>query len=112
MTSKTEIGKTGEKEAVAHLKAKGYTILFTNYRNSRREIDIIAKYEETIIFVEVKKRKNATYGSPESFVSLAQKKRICKAAEHFMRMENWFGEIRFDIISIENKEIVHFEDAF
>jgi len=112
MASKVEIGKEGEKKATDYLKKKGYRILFTNYRNSRREIDIIAMHEETIVFIEVKKRKNATYGTPETFVSLSQKKRIRKAAEHYILMKEWYGEIRFDIISIQDSEVIHFEDAF
>jgi len=108
----TQIGKDGEKEAINFLKKKGYRILFTNYRNSRREIDLIVQNNDTIVFIEVKKRKNAQFGTPETFVSEGQKKRIRKAAEHFLIKENWFGDIRFDIISIENNEIIHFEDAF
>lgn len=108
----TDIGKEGEKAASSFLEKKGYSILTTNYRVRKSEVDIIAKQGDTVVFVEVKKRRNTHYGMPESFVSESQQERIQRAAEHYQEEENWNGEIRFDIIAIEKNDIHHFEDAF
>ena len=51
------MGLWGENKAVEFLKAKNYTILARNYHSRFGEIDIIARKQNTIIFVEVKTRK-------------------------------------------------------
>ena len=113
MKTTVSIGKNAENYAVAYLIANGYTILHTNYRYGKGEIDIVASIKETLVFVEVKFRKNNTFGYPESFVTEAQQRRIISTAEAYIFDENWQGQIRFDIISIEGtSKVTHFEDAF
>jgi putative endonuclease len=108
------IGLYGEDKASEFLLKKGYKILKRNFRHGRREIDIIAKSEERLVFVEVKLRKDHTYGNPENFLTEDQKNRIKEAAEEFIVRTNWMHDIRFDIIAIDNSshEILHFQDAF
>ena len=115
MNNKRDIGKTGEDQAMQFLKNNNYEILDRNFRYRRAEIDIIARKIDLIIFIEVKKRANNKYGFPESFVSEEQTERIMEAAEEYVFQNNWNGNIRFDIISIEgsgdNISITHFKDA-
>ncbi len=110
--SSAAIGKEGEEKAITFLREAGYQILERNYRFRRCEVDIIAVHAGILVFLEVKKRKNDSYGSPESFVSDAQQDRIRAAATHYQEETDWQCSIRFDIISIEGKSIRHFEDAF
>lgn len=55
--------------------AKKYTILARNYHSRFGEIDIIAKKQNIIIFVEVKTRKNTIYGFPAEFVDYQNNKK-------------------------------------
>lgn len=120
MTPRTtrQIGDEGEDLAVAYLESKGYTILERNYFFRRAEVDIVAYDESFIVFVEVKKRANRTFGHPEEFVTEKKKKNIYKAAEAWLYERKMDGSpVRFDIISIvQNKnkapDITHFENAF
>ncbi len=113
MAIHNEIGQKGEHESVNFLLANNYQIITTNYRFDKAEIDIIAKKEATLVFVEVKTRSNNYYGYPEDFVSEAQQKRIVKAAQNYIEVNHLNLNIRFDIIAIINqKEIIHFKDAF
>ncbi|TAH25423.1 MAG: YraN family protein [Cytophagales bacterium] len=115
MTSKptTQKGKSGEKQAIDYLLNNGYNLVCTNYRFGRREIDIIVEKSQIIIFVEVKLRKNKSFGNPEDFVSDAQIQRIHEAAEEYIYNQKWLGKIRFDVIAIiDGKEIFHIQDAF
>ncbi|MEP0365451.1 MAG: YraN family protein [Cyclobacteriaceae bacterium] len=106
-------GKYGEDLAVSFLEEKGFEILERNYRHGHGEIDMIGLLKnELLVFFEVKIRKSDTYGEPETFVSYAQQKLIIKTAEHYIYAINWHKDIRFDIISIQGKNIYHIEDAF
>ncbi len=114
MSEKIKTGNKGEDLAADFLKHKGFEILRRNYTFRRCEIDIIARKEDWMIFVEVKTRSYTYYGYPEEFVDSQQANRIFQAAEEFIYTTNWHGHIRFDIISVllgVSPEIIHFEDA-
>lgn len=116
MAAHNDTGKFGEQEAARFLENKGYSVIKKNYRYKRAEIDLIVEKENTIVFVEVKARKNQHFGEPESFVSEAQIERIFEAAEAFQEEVPGSYSIRFDIVSIVGKPptvtIDHFQDAF
>ena len=63
------MGARGEDEAAKYLQNKGYTILKRNFHSKFGEIDIIAKINNTVCFIEVKTRKNNRYGRPAEFVN-------------------------------------------
>lgn len=110
------IGKRGEDLAVDYLKAHGYEVVARNYRYQRGEVDIICRADDLLIFVEVKLRSSKSFGLPEDFVSENQQQKITSAAEQFMLVQEWSGDVRFDILAILQRkgqsDIVHFKDAF
>lgn len=117
MQTNTQKGKKGELMAEKYLLEKNYTIIQKNYRTGRFEIDIIAKLNEVLVFVEVKYRKTLKFGFPEQAVSKTKIKQLKLAAEIYILDNEWHKNIRFDIIAIVdyqnvNLEILHFEDAF
>ena len=81
MQKSAETGSTGENLAQEYLKNKNYTILFTNWRHKRSEIDIIAQDGKVIVFVEVKTRTNLSFGNPEDFVDANKMKKMQEAAK-------------------------------
>ena len=102
------IAKIGERLAVQHLKTQGYQILAENYRFQRGEIDIIAKYEERIVFVEVKTRRSLKYGLPQSAVTEQKQRQISKIALAYLQEHNLIDiSCRFDVIAIQLTR--HFE---
>ena len=108
-------GKQGERFAREFLEKKGWRVIEENYRYRRNEVDLIAQYGSLLVFVEVKLRRNAAFGYPETFVDEGQAQRIATAAEHYLHRTDWEGNIRFDIVAITlqpNLRIEHFEDAF
>lgn len=106
------IGESGEKQAHDYLVDKGYEILEQNFRHRRGEIDLICLHENTLVFVEVKKRNNNEFGHPETFVSKKQERMIIQVADHYIYAINWHKNIRYDIIAITGEELYHIEDAF
>ncbi len=117
MMTTTEKGNKGEEMACGHLSQTGYTVLEKQWRFGRNEIDIIARNEETICFIEVKLRNNDWAGAPHTFVSKDKQRRVIRAAHRYLskHMEEDL-EARFDIISIlhnpKRTEIEHIENAF
>jgi putative endonuclease len=110
-------GQKGEELAKEFLANKGYQILKCNFRTSNSEVDIIAKKDQVLVFVEVKVRGNISFGRPEMFVNKEKRRHKKKVARAYIDMVKHQGEARFDIISIVNGpfgfiEITHFEDAF
>ena len=116
MTDKIKKGKDGEDAAADFLVAKGYEIVERNFRFQRSEIDLIAKKENWLIFVEVKARSSTAFGHPESFVDQHKITNVLLAADEYIHRHNWMGQVRYDVISVQlikgKVEIVHFEDAF
>jgi putative endonuclease len=116
MAEHLETGKLGEDKAVTLLEEKGYEILVRNHRHRHAEIDIIAKKNKILIFVEVKTRTNVSYGMPEEFVDATKRRLIMKAAEQYIFDRDWQGDIRFDVVSVvitqNTVKIHHIEDAF
>ena len=111
MTTKA-IGDRGEDQALMFLAQHGYTVLKRNYRYKHAEVDIIARLGSLLVFVEVKSRKDSSFGFPESFVDDKKANLIKSAATAFMEASDWQQDVRFDIIAITDGQLEHFEDAF
>jgi len=116
MAQHNELGKKGEKLAVDFLIKNGYTILATNYRFHKAEVDIIAQKGNTLAVVEVKTRSTDYFGNPQDFVNQKKIKLLVSAIDEYVISKNLEVEVRFDIISILKEKstfkIEHLEDAF
>ena len=110
------LGDKGESISANFLIEKGYQIAGRNVRIGRAEIDIIAKINEMIVFVEVKTRTTDYHGYPEDFVDDRKQKMIENAAQDYMEIHKLENELRFDIVSVvmndQKTRIYHIEDAF
>ncbi len=112
-------GRSGEEAAVRHLQKRGYRILARNFRRAFAEVDIIARHNEILVFVEVKTRSSLRFGAPAEAVHPSKQRRLSKIALDYMMQEELDGQCaRFDVVSvlldshgmIEHIEI--FENAF
>ena len=93
-----QIGKSGEELAAAYLESKGYAILRTNYVFDHCEIDLIAQDQDTLVFVEVKRRKN---GLPRLSVDRRKQQRICRAALGYAQTQGKLqSPMRFDVVEV------------
>lgn len=116
MADHNEFGEKAEQLATDYLIKNGYTILERNYRFQKAEIDIIAKENDTIVVVEVKGRKDNFLIRPEDSVNKKKIGLLVKAINEYVLENKLDSEVRFDIVSIINKDynidIEHFKDAF
>ena len=115
--STTEKGKFTEHVAFNFLQSAGYEIEAINWRNGRLEIDIIAKKNNHLIFIEVKSRALDKWGDPANAVNHHKMKFLVRAASAYMDTLDYDGNFRFDIITVVGYEldkltIEHYEDAF
>ncbi len=115
---KKELGDRGEDIAADFLKNKNYEIINRNYRYGHGEIDIIAKKNDVLVFIEVKTRKNLEFGPPELALTKNKQRQIRKIAEAYL-IDKEINNVdcRIDVIAILIKknlppEINHIENAF
>ncbi|RJP29742.1 MAG: YraN family protein [Candidatus Omnitrophota bacterium] len=94
-------GLIGENIALGFLKDNGYNIITRNYRKNSGEIDIIAKDNGYLCFIEVKSRRSCDFGRPAEFVSVQKQSRISRTAAQYLRENKIFNEnARFDVVCI------------
>ncbi len=99
------LGQQGETAAISFLKGRGFNILETNYRTKPAEIDIIAKDNNCICFIEVKTRRNITKGLPKESVTYSKQKKIIKGALFYLKDKKLINSrIRFDVVEVLKKD--------
>ena len=103
INEKPLLGRKGEQETVNFLLRQGYTILERNWRHKRMEIDIIAKQEKVVVFIEVKTRTNSRTDIKDT-VSIFQQNRIIEAAHQYIITQEIDEEIRFDLVLVDANE--------
>ena len=104
--NKRRIGGFYEDLACNYIKQQGGTIIERNYRAFRGEIDIIARDEGYICFVEVKYRTGDNFGYPEEAVTFSKKKQICKISKLYLyaKYKSLEFPIRYDVIALSGSE--------
>lgn len=120
-----ELGRYGENIAANFLENKDYKILERNYfRNltgvSDEEIDIIAKKDDTICFIEVKTVNSASGGFfvPEDKVNMEKQQKIAKLAQVWLDEHNVFSQFKWQIdivaivvdLSAQKAKVRHFKN--
>jgi len=111
-------GKKAEEHAASYLRKKNYKIIEQNWRYKKAELDIIAKKNDVLVFVEVKSRSYSFYGEPETAIDDKKAKLIFAASQAYMEKTSYLWAIRFDIISIildkEGRPVLlkHIKDVF
>lgn len=102
--------------ASRYLAGEGFAILEYNWRSGHKEIDLIAKERDILVFIEVKTRRNENYGDVRDAVTPQKMKNIVAAAETYIKRHDIDLPIRFDIVTIvgngDSHQIEHIRDAF
>jgi len=94
-------GKLGENLARDALERNKYAVLATRYRTRVGEIDIVAADGDTLVFVEVKARRDTRCGVPAEAVTWRKQRRIITMAKYYMATHRCVGRpVRFDVVSV------------
>lgn len=107
-------GILAERKAAEYLEQKGYRILGKNVNYPRiGELDIVCEDRGTIVFVEVRYRKDKELGDPLDSITKPKMRKLIKAASMYLagnRLEDM--PARFDVVSVTDLGIGHIENAF
>jgi len=117
LNRRQKLGQTGEAMAERHLKKRGYQILERNYRNRLGEIDLIARDNGTLVFVEVKTRRSDRYGGPRFAITPQKQKKLSITALAYLKQTQQINcKARFDVVLIntagDSPEIETIQNAF
>ena len=117
--ARKQLGNRGEIEAGRFLERLGYKILHRQLRGRFGELDLVARDNETIVFVEVKTRASTAAGHPTESITPAKQKKITRSALAFLKRHRWLNQrARFDVVAIiwpkgdEPPQIQHYINAF
>lgn len=97
-------GVSAEEDGVAWLRDNGYEILDRNVQSRYGEIDVVARQEETLCFVEIKARTSTRLGSPLEAVTTAKQRRLTRCAEAYLMGNRHAGPCRFDVLAMLPEE--------
>lgn len=108
------IGEEMEQKAASFLESQGYRILERNFYAKAGEIDIIAREDGVLVFVEVKSchPKNGIF--PEEEVDRRKRERIVKTARYYLAKKKLSEDVpcRFDVVAIFGNQVHLLRDAF
>lgn len=111
------MGIWGEELAAAYLREKGYIILERDWHSVHRDIDIIAQDGDTIVFVEVKTRRNRDFADPLQAINYEKRHHLLLAMNHYIKYRKIDNPYRFDIVTVVGEmgstqpEITHLDDC-
>ena len=101
-TKNIELGKHGEDIAADYLINRGYSIITRNYRRRFGEVDIVARKDSTIVFVEVKTRRTTAFGTGFEAVDVRKQRQLTKIAQDYLCHHRLFDvNARFDVVAVQ-----------
>ena len=113
------LGKWGEDYACFHLWKKGAKILHRNYHaGTESELDVVALWNGSIRFIEVKTASKKDFETPEAWVDDRKQHQIFEASQHFLYTNDEYQGLpcQFDVaaIQVENSKtkVNYYENAF
>lgn len=101
MKNNLPLGKWGETIAIKYLEKNGFRIIERNFRKRYGEIDIICEENNTLVFVEVKTRKNTQFGFPKEAITYRKLQSLIKSAYYYKHTHPKLPKsMRIDLISL------------
>jgi len=109
--NKQSLGKYGEEYTARLVQEAGLRIIARNYRCPKGEMDIIARDDETLVFIEVRTRQSSFRGWGEESITQKKAQRLQAIASFYVLQQGYksWPSMRFDVVAIrwigENPEI-------
>lgn len=93
-------GEDAENACCRYLQKQGLRLLERNYRCRMGELDLIMREADTLVFVEVRFRKQQDFGGALASITPAKQKKLRRAAEFFMQQNRLDCSARFDVVAM------------
>jgi putative endonuclease len=102
--SKTQ-GDQAEAWALDYLQKNGWQLVVANFRSAFGEIDLIVKQQQLLLFVEVKQRRSARFGSAQAMVTTQKQHKIILTSQYFLQQHSQYQQyhLRYDVIAIDTQ---------
>lgn len=107
-----ERGRAAEEAAAAYLARQGLRLVARNWRCKGGEIDLIMRDGATLVFVEVRSRKDARFGGAAASITATKQGRLIHAARLYLASLASPPACRFDAVLIEAGRLSWLRDAF
>ena len=100
--ARRRLGQLGEDAAARYLAGAGWRLLHRNYRCAEGEVDIVAQDGTALVFVEVRTRSGARYGTPEESVTPAKARKMAACALAYLQAHpSAPGDWRVDFVAVD-----------
>jgi len=98
-------GATVEAAARAHLRAAGLEDIAINARYRLGELDLVMRDGDTLVFVEVRYRRDARYGGGAASIDIHKRRKLVRAAQAFLLQHPQWAQqpCRFDVVQAEGE---------
>ena len=96
----TCIGRLGEQIAGSYLELAGFELVGRNVRLGRLEIDLVARRDGLLCFVEVRLRRHSGFGGAAETIDWRKRRHLRQGARAYLQ-QNPAGRCRFDLITID-----------
>jgi len=95
-------GRAAEDMALHFLEQHGLTLVVRNFRCTRGEIDLIMRHDASVVFVEVRARRNDNFGSGADSVDARKQTKLNAAAALYLQQHAPLANCpcRFDVVAI------------
>jgi putative endonuclease len=110
-TDKQIQGRIGEDDALDYLLRQGLKLVERNFRCKGGEIDLILQQDDTLVFVEVRKRANDRHGGAAASVTTRKQARLITAAQIYLQRYKAPPACRFDVIAIDGTALSWLKNA-
>jgi putative endonuclease len=105
MDHRQSLGKRGEDLACTELEKRGYVIVDRRFRTRCGELDLVARDEGVLVFVEVRTRSGYNFGTPFESVTWQKRQRLSRMAISYLCLKRLSGQpCRFDVVSIVERQ--------
>ncbi|MDD1968796.1 YraN family protein [Pseudomonas sp. NPDC090203] len=98
-------GREAEAHALQHLQQQGLQLITQNWSCKRGELDLVMLDGDTVVFVEVRYRRHASFGGAMESVDVRKQEKLTLAAQWFLQTEPKWADspCRFDVVAINGE---------
>lgn len=113
MSNRRKTGAAFEKAAENFYRSRDFVILERNWQSGHKELDLVVRKKDTLVFVEVKAARTETFGHPAEWVNDKKQLRLIEAAQKYIDTKQISDvNIQFDVITFDRGKLEHYPNAF